>query len=68
MSSEEFRLNRSYPEKAVLELLEHVAMATRPNGRGYSALIDTGALITGMSNEIVARKLLEAGLPHTEVL
>jgi hypothetical protein len=29
---------------------------------GFNALIDTGALITGLSNEQVARKLLEKGL------
>ena len=31
-------------------------------GREYTALIDTGALITGYTNEQVARKLLEYGL------
>ena len=32
----------------------------------YHALIDTGALITGMSNEAVARALLEEGLTHVD--
>lgn len=32
----------------------------------YAALIDTGALITGMGNEEVARFLLSAGLAHME--
>lgn len=41
-------------------LLELVA-----NG-GFNALIDTGALITGLSNEQVARKLLEKGLKGME--
>ena len=41
-------------------LLDNVA-----NG-SYHALIDTGALITGMTNEQVARYLLQKGLTHVE--
>jgi hypothetical protein len=39
-------------------ILEYVATAQPP----FLALIDTGALITGMSNKAAARHLLEAGL------
>eukprot|EP00411_Alexandrium_monilatum_P066203 CAMPEP_0175599392 /NCGR_PEP_ID=MMETSP0096-20121207/57047_1 /TAXON_ID=311494 /ORGANISM="Alexandrium monilatum, Strain CCMP3105" /LENGTH=87 /DNA_ID=CAMNT_0016903931 /DNA_START=11 /DNA_END=270 /DNA_ORIENTATION=+ len=34
----------------------------------YSALIDVGALITGLSNEQVARALLDRGLPFEAVV
>ena len=44
------------PRWTIKGLLRRVA-----NG-GYSALIDTGALITGMSNYEVAAYLLEVGL------
>ena len=40
-------------------LLESFAKSTSPR---YNALIDTGALITGYSNEEVARELLDKGL------
>ena len=40
-------------------ILEYVAQADPP----FHALIDTGALITGMSNLTAAQKLLEYGLP-----
>ena len=43
----------------VRKLLLHVARAKSPP---YHALIDTGALVTGMSNEEVARFLLQEGL------
>ena len=43
-------------------LLEAIAVANPP----FSALIDTGALITGMSNLSVANFLLEKGLPEKE--
>jgi hypothetical protein len=49
-------------EWSVLGLLEQVATWTPP----VHALIDTGALVTGLSNVDVARKLLEAGLPHVD--
>ena len=54
------------PHEAVTSFLAHIANARQPNGKGYSALVDTGALITGYSNEDVARTLLELGLPHCE--
>lgn len=44
---------------SVLSILNDIANANPC----YHALIDTGALITGMSNLQVARYLLEAGLP-----
>ena len=40
-------------------LLQRIASAENPR---YNALIDTGALITGYSNNQVAEKLLELGL------
>jgi hypothetical protein len=43
-------------------MLRHIATSTQPNGQSYSALIDTGALITGLGNEGCARSLLEYGL------
>eukprot|EP01012_Entosiphon_sulcatum_P004402 TRINITY_DN11719_c0_g1_i1.p1 TRINITY_DN11719_c0_g1~~TRINITY_DN11719_c0_g1_i1.p1 ORF type:complete len:3283 (+),score=530.28 TRINITY_DN11719_c0_g1_i1:870-9851(+) len=43
---------------SVLEVLRHVATANPP----FHALIDTGALVTGMSNEQVAAALLDLGL------
>ena len=36
-------------------LLRHISESVRPNGQCYSALIDTGALITGKTNEACAR-------------
>lgn len=42
----------------VESLLQRVALASN----GYKALIDTGALVTGMTNVAVARFLLGAGL------
>lgn len=47
---------------SVRALLEQVAHWEPP----LHALIDTGALVTGMSNHEVARYLLEAGLPHIQ--
>jgi hypothetical protein len=44
----------------VLQLLTHIARA-EPH---FNALIDTGALITGLSNEGVARQLLACGTRH----
>ncbi len=44
-------------------LLEQIATAHSPR---YHALIDTGALITGFSNEDVARYLLDKGLKWAE--
>ena len=41
-------------------ILDHIATANPP----FHALIDTGALITGLSNKDVAQYLLEAGLPN----
>ncbi|KAJ1458452.1 hypothetical protein M885DRAFT_614307 [Pelagophyceae sp. CCMP2097] len=42
-------------------LLEHIALSAHaPGGVQYSALIDAGALITGLSNLEVALKLLES--------
>jgi len=66
VTSEVFRLNRERPDDAVDELLRHVANARQANGKCYSALIDTGALITGMSNEEVARRLLAHGLNYAD--
>ena len=43
-------------------LLKRVAQATPP----FYALIDTGALVTGMSNKKVAQFLLKHGLPHAD--
>ena len=48
-------------EWSVDSLLRNIA-ARGKGGREYTALIDTGALITGYTNEQVARKLLEYGL------
>lgn len=47
---------------SVVGLLKQVAEYDPP----LHALIDTGALITGLSNGDVARKLLEAGLKHAD--
>ena len=47
---------------SVHALLDSIATANPP----YHALIDTGALITGMTNLEVARYLLEHGLPTME--
>lgn len=44
-------------------LLDCIATAESPR---YHALIDTGALITGYSNEEVAQELLDRGLPWCE--
>ncbi len=46
------------PEWTTKKLLRLVARA----GTRYGALIDTGALVTGMANEAVARFLLDEGL------
>lgn len=49
------------PEKWDVQfLLQRIATSTKPV---FHALIDTGALITGYSNEQVARELLRRGLP-----
>jgi len=45
---------------SVRALLEQVATWSPP----LHALIDTGALVTGLSNLEVARELLRCGLPH----
>jgi Ca2+-binding EF-hand superfamily protein len=51
----------------VRSLLAYVATAGAPDdAERYHALIDTGALVTGMTNEQVARALLELGLPHVD--
>ena len=42
----------------VFTILDHIATATPP----YHALIDTGALVTGLNNKAVAEYLLQAGL------
>ena len=47
-----------------LSLLELVAQHKPP----LNALIDVGALITGLSNEQVARTLLDLGLPFEAVV
>ncbi len=47
----------------VLSLLDRVATQQGP---GFHALIDTGALVTGLTNKEVARYLLEKGLVHME--
>jgi thiol-disulfide isomerase/thioredoxin len=66
VTTEEYKIDRSSPHTAVLDLLAHVACATQPNGKGYNAFIDTGALVTGMNNEQVARALLQHGLEHVD--
>jgi hypothetical protein len=48
---------------SVEDLLKWIATHEQPR---FAALIDTGALITGYTNEQVARYLLDAGLPHME--
>jgi thiol-disulfide isomerase/thioredoxin len=48
---------------SVEQLLEKIAKADSPR---YNALIDTGALITGYSNQQVARQLLDRGLTWCE--
>ena len=45
---------------SVQHILKRLAQSTSPR---YNALIDTGALITGYSNEEVAAELLKLGLP-----
>ena len=48
---------------SVESLLTHIATARASNGEpAFHALIDTGALVTGMSNLEVAQFLLDAGL------
>ena len=42
----------------VFTILDHIATANPP----YHALIDTGALVTGLNNKAVAEYLLQAGL------
>ena len=44
-------------------ILEHIAACESPR---YNALIDTGALITGYSNQEVAQQLLDRGLSWCE--
>lgn len=44
-------------------LLQRIATAMEPR---FHALIDTGALITGYSNQEVAQKLLDTGLTWCE--
>ena len=46
-----------------ISILTQIATSTTPK---YNALIDTGALITGLTNLQVAQKLLELGLPWCE--
>ena len=46
------------PSWDVRSLIEHITQ------QSFNALIDAGALITGMNNEQVARTLLSVGLPH----
>ena len=48
---------------SVAMVLYKIAVSTDPP---FMALIDTGALITGLSNEGVARYLLQQGLAHVE--
>jgi hypothetical protein len=48
---------------SVKSLLNRIARSTTPV---YHALIDTGALITGMTNQEVAAYLLDNGLPWCE--
>ena len=48
---------------SVTSLLDRIALSVEPE---YRALIDTGALITGLDNEAVARYLLEHGLLHCD--
>lgn len=52
------------PAWSVSRLLRWIAM--RPSHVAFCALIDTGALVTGMTNVEVARFLLDAGLPHVD--
>jgi hypothetical protein len=47
----------------VRSLLDTIANSTEP---AYNALIDTGALVTGMSNLEVAQYLLQNGLPNMQ--
>jgi hypothetical protein len=47
----------------VRSLLDIIANSTEP---AYNALIDTGALVTGMSNLEVAQYLLQNGLPDMQ--
>jgi hypothetical protein len=48
---------------SVRGVLDMIAQSTEPE---YRALIDTGALITGYSNEEVARYLVDTGLRHLQ--
>jgi len=49
---------------SVESILRTIATANPP----YHALIDTGALVTGLTNEQVARFLISAGIPHKGVV
>jgi len=51
-------------EWSVDSLVDLIALADPP----FNALIDTGALVTGMSNLQVAHALLRRGLPHVEAV
>ena len=66
VTSEEFKPDVENPRDATAVLLKHIATARQDNGKGYHALIDTGALITGFSNEDVARELLRFGLANLD--
>ena len=66
VTSEEFEPDLENPREATTALLKHIATARQANGKAYQALVDTGALITGLSNEDVARALLEYGLEHAD--
>ena len=50
-------------EWTVRGVLDQIAHSTTPQ---FHALIDTGALITGFSNEEVARYLVDTGLKHLQ--
>ena len=50
-------------EWTVRGILDQIAHSTSPQ---FHALIDTGALITGFSNEEVARYLVDTGLKHVQ--
>jgi hypothetical protein len=57
-------LNVMEEDWSVTSILDYIA--SRPASEHVHALIDTGALITGMSNKEVAQYLLDRGMPWCE--
>lgn len=62
LAQPDVRAAMASPAWTAEEILTFVATSEPP----FHALIDTGALITGMDNVDVARFLLDKGLPHVD--